>query len=59
MNLKDDTQRSSIFSFNILNQLEESMLGFSLKFIDHERMILDDWMSEYEVFEPYDLFEFE
>lgn len=27
------------------------MLGFSLKYIDSERMILDDWMAEFEVFE--------
>ena len=33
------------------------MLGFSLKFIDSERMILDDWMTEFEVFESYGLWE--
>lgn len=27
------------------------MLGFSLKYIDGERMVLDDWLAEYEVFE--------
>ena len=34
-----------------------NMLGFSLKFIDSERMILDDWMTEFEVFESYGLWE--
>ena len=27
------------------------MLGFAFKYIDSQRMVLDDWMSEYEVFE--------
>lgn len=29
------------------------MLGFSLKFIDSERMILDHWETDYEVFEYF------
>jgi hypothetical protein len=33
------------------------MLGFSLKFIDSERMILDDWMTEFEVFDSYAVWE--
>ena len=37
--------------------MEGPMLGFSLKYLDSERMVLEDWWEEYEEVEAFEYWE--